>query len=525
MRVRSLTSKILITSFLISGSFVCFADGMQNNIAGIYDASKVPTAASASPVLCVKASDGKFIPWSNGQSLKPYSISGNPYYFGAALRVGGCSDSDLYFGWLNVSKGQPIGYQPMQGSHIQLVGAAASATDISGHLTYTKIGPTDAATFPTNASARANWFTGVNLSGLEFSAMPNSSVIPDLSKENEFVAHASDLKDTATLLKQGANTIRVPIRWAYVQPKLDQANPSDNLYDLDYLNKLVNPTLATITSHGYNAILDLHSYMHYATVGNENAGCTGQGDCPQGALVTNPAPYVDVWSHIWSDIQKYNADSGNVKIDTSKLMLDIVNEPATRSDEQLSATQVFTMETAVIKKLRAQGFQGYFLLEGFSWSGLHSWQSAGNASVFTADNFHQAGITDTSKIIINVHQYLDSDYSGTHDTCLQDLNTTGASGFNLQAFVNYLKANKLKAMVTEFGVGKDSSSCSQPLNAFLKYVSVNAYTANKGCGFVGFTAWSTGHGWGDYNLRIKPGYWKDTILKNYFPQPLENFSR
>jgi len=66
------------------------------------------------------------------------------------------------------------------------------------------------------------------------------------------------------------------------------------------------------------------------------------------------------------------------------------------------------------------------LFEGNSWSGLHSWitehwtgtdgKTYSNATLFTRDNFKKAGITDLSKILINVHQYLDSDYSGTHDT-------------------------------------------------------------------------------------------------------------
>ena len=56
-------------------------------------------------------------------------------------------------------------------------------------------------------------------------------------------------------------------------------------------------------------------------------------------------------------------------------------------------------------------------------------------------------ITDLSKIVINMHQYFDNDYNGTHDQCLTDL-TSGTGWFNLNAFVDYLKRNQLQAMVT-----------------------------------------------------------------------------
>jgi endoglucanase len=178
------------------------------------------------------------------------------------------------------------------------------------------------------------------------------------------------------------------------------------------------------------------------------------------------------------------------------------------------------MEVAVIKALRAQGFNGYILVEGDGWSGLHTWISGNgtnNSQIFTRDNFKAHGFTDADvdKIVINVHQYLDSDYSGTHDECLTDLSTTGVNGFNLQAFADYLKQNQFKAMVTEFGGGRDTASCSIALNSFLDYLSSNAYddsSANHS-GFLGYTIWSAGHGWGDgYNLRVKPNSYHMSVI-------------
>ena len=77
--------------------------------------------------------------------------------------------------------------------------------------------------------------------------MPNASVIPDLSDGG------ADNKPTIEFLNQGANTIRVPVRWAYLQPYgYQDINSSNNQAAFqDYFNNLVAPTLATITSHKY----------------------------------------------------------------------------------------------------------------------------------------------------------------------------------------------------------------------------------------------------------------------------------
>lgn len=111
-----------------------------------------------------------------------------------------------------------------------------------------------------------------------------------------------------------------------------------------------------------------------------------------------------------------------------------------------------------------------------------------------------------------MHQYLDSDYSGTHTTCLQNLDTIGADGFNLEAFSNWLKDSQLKAIVTEFGIGTDAASCTKPLEQFMKYMQVNPAKGTD-YGFAGWTIWSTGHGWGDYVLRVKPDSYQMRVLK------------
>ena len=64
-------------------------------------------------------------------------------------------------------------------------------------------------------------------------------------------------------------------------------------------------------------------------------------------------------------------------------------------------------------------------------------------------------------------------------------------------------------MVTEYGGGTDSSSCSKALTQFMDYLESNADV------FRGHTIWSTGHGWGNYNLRVKPDSYQWKTVSGY----------
>ncbi|MCF6767222.1 glycoside hydrolase family 5 protein [Thiotrichales bacterium 19S11-10] len=485
---------------------------MTNKISGLYDTEKAPGASNV--VLCIKNDDtGIFVAWDYGTELNPNAISRNDYYWGAAVRTGGCSYSDAYYGYLSSSFDGATGkyqmtYEPVEGSHIVLENYYIDDNIVHGNLGYSSIAYNDELSQSPNTGNR-DWLSGINLSGLEFSTMPNSSVIPSLSYTDSTTDY-TDLSATNTFIEQGANTIRLPIRWAYMNPYGYTINLAENPYfDTGYFDKLVLPTIQTIINSGNFVILDLHSYMHYSNVGTQVAGCGNGTACPDGTLVTNPNAHVKIWSQIWDQISKYKGS-----IDTSYLYFDLMNEPATKSGESLTPKQAFDAQVAIIKALNAKGFDGYYLVEGISWTGLHSWSHSGNAAQFTRANFKAAGLTndEINRIIINVHQYLDSDFSGTHNTCIS--NITEAD--NMDSFVQYLKENQLKAMVTEFGVGTDEATCAPALDAFLNQMKENAYTAEKDYGFVGWTVWSTGHGWGNYNLRVTPGDWKNNILKQYF---------
>ena len=483
------------------------AASMTNNIEG------VGPNDSIKPFICIQNSNSQVTyALAPGESIDANIMSGNAYYVGATLRFDGCSSNDSYLGYigfnLNESGNNSIdSYQPPEGVHIAFEGGKIDGHgNVTGKINYTAI---EANFDLPQGQTGKNWqFNGINLAGLEFSDSINPTVIPNLSAQDE-ASENSDLSETSQFIQQGVNTVRVPVRWGYLQ--LDGPGQGD-IY-LDYYNNYVRPTLQSLTSAKVHTIVDLHAYMRYAEFGKQHAGCSAEGPCPDGTLITDSNAYQDIWSKLYALMKN------DPKINQDYLMLDLVNEPVGVPNDK-----VLSIQTDVIKMLRQQGFKGYILVEGNSWTGLHSWttyQWLGedgtpytNASLFSRDNFKKAGVSDLSKILINVHQYLDSDYSGTHDTCLQDLSTTGVDGFNLNAFIDYLQQNQLKAIVTEFGTGRNASSCRAPLTTFMNYLKDNS-AQGKNYGFAGWTIWSTGHGWGDYNLRVTPESYQMNVLKEY----------
>ncbi len=467
------------------------------------------------PYFCIQNTSGQITPLPAGASIDGNAASGNAYYVGGTLRFGGCSENDTYLGYVGFSVNEQhnnkfSSYSPPAGVHITYDNPGIDSNgNITGNIKYTAIQP-NFNILSKKPSENPYWtFVGANLSGLEFGKMIDPVVVPNLSAEDSGGSR-SDLADTQSFLQAGMNTMRVPLHWGFLQ--LDGAGKGE--INLDYYNSYVKPLLESLTSASVYAIVDVHSYMRYSEFGKQYAGCGPDGACPDGTLITDPKAYQDVWSKLYSLIKN------DPKINMSYIGLDLMIEPV-----DLPNDAVFTVQAEIIKTLRQQGFENYILVEGNSWSGLHSWTTASwasedkktsytNATLFTKENFAKAGITDTSKILINVHQYLDSNYSGTHNNCLTDLTTTGSDGFNLDAFVAYLQQNNLKAIVTEFGGGTDSTSCQIALTKFLSYLQENS-AKDKDYGFVGWTIWSTGHGWGNYNLRVTPSSYQMGVLKNF----------
>ena len=132
--------------------------------------------------------------------------------------------------------------------------------------------------------------------------------------------------------------------------------------------------------------------------------------------------------------------------------------------------------------------------------------------------------------VYEVHQYLDTDSSGTSTTVVSP--TIGVE--RLPDFTEWLIANDRKAFLGEFAVansmiGSDPSQIGdEAINNMLGYMADNSEV------WTGFTWWAGGPWWGDYMYTIEPTNLGTssqadqpsmTLLEPYFAAELEYSSR
>ncbi|KAJ3036780.1 hypothetical protein HDV00_002392 [Rhizophlyctis rosea] len=278
-------------------------------------------------------------------------------------------------------------------------------------------------------------YTGTNESGLEFGDGNNTDYTnPD--------------PNTVTYWKSvGANVYRMGFTWERAQPA--QNGALDETY-MSYLDKFIKPA----TAAGQIVMLEPHNYARY-----------------RGGIVGSAVPS-SAMADFWTKLANRYKSNPNV-------WFDIMNEP-----HDLPTQQWFSAAQDSINAIRKAGFNNKLLVPGIAWTGAWSWVSSGNSGV--------AGtITDPSNNwAYDMHQYFDSDYSGTNKVC-----SHGTEVFT--AATNWLRSNGKKAFLGEWAVSTDSS-CSGMIDKVAQYLNDNSDV------WIGWTWWASGPWWGDYMFSLEP---------------------
>ncbi|MCD6048024.1 MAG: cellulase [Gammaproteobacteria bacterium] len=328
-------------------------------------------------------------------------------------------------------------------------------------------------------------FRGVNLSGAEFAPT---------AKPADQITLIPTIEDGVPFAFAGMNTFRVPFAWEYLQPDLNGD------FDLSYSTALYN-TIDSLLNQGAFVIVDMHDYMRY-TKGDPSTNPQGSN---QNIIGTPGNASTTSYANAWAEIAKHFNNNPNTK----NVIFDLMNEPHDM-DSQLALQN----ENAAIQAIRAiegNGYHHLILIEGNAYSGMHSWNSSGNAQVFNSTNIQDSA----NNYAINVHQYFDQNFSGSeYADCLPTDQLE--QQLNLPDFVNFLNSNKLNAMVTEFG-SKDSPTCRADMARLLMDLQQNAADGTRQ-GFIGWTAWSAGHAWGNYQLNLSYGGPAQGLMDNILSQ-------
>jgi len=289
---------------------------------------------------------------------------------------------------------------------------------------------------------------GVNLAGAEF----NSGKLP--GKLNFDFVYPS----TAVLeyfAQKGFRLIRLPITWERYQPEAYGELDPTNLAQFQRV-------LSFAADNNLCLWLDLHNYGKY-----------------QGMALNKIANASGTLQDFW---QRIVAAAGNKQ---AYLALGLMNEPAALSRASWAAIAQKT-----VLGLRRNAVNNLIIVSGGNWSGVHSWFSGSTTDPSNASLF--AAFQDPlNKMALDVHQYADSNYSGTKVDCI--------SPSTMENFLNkmgsWARQNKKPLLMGEFGLAAETS-CLNVMAGMLDVMKTDPWR--------GWTYWAAGAWWGAYPFSIHP---------------------
>jgi len=321
----------------------------------------------------------------------------------------------------------------------------------------------DTATVTVAAATPATLaWRGVNLSGAEF----GFDVIPGTYGTNYIYPSANE---AAYFKNKGMNIVRLPFRWERLQPTFNQA------FDANELARL-HTFVDAVTANGMTVLLDVQNFAHYGGAQHENdsAWVIGSTNVPVTA-------FADLWSRLATEFK------GN-----SRVMFGLMNEP-----HDIDVTTWVQAANAAIVAIRATGTTNTITVPGVQWTGAWSWNGSTWSSNGKYDGASNAvamlNVTDSgNNMLFEVHQYLDTDYSGGYSSgeCVRDYTT-------LANFTTWLKTNNKKGLLGEIGA-PSTATCNQSVADALNYVQTNADV------WSGWLWWAAGPWWGAYSLSLEP---------------------
>ncbi|KAF5324355.1 hypothetical protein D9619_011336 [Psilocybe cf. subviscida] len=216
---------------------------------------------------------------------------------------------------------------------------------------------------------------------------------------------------------------------------------------------------------GAYALLDPHNYMRYNDPSQQpfSGSVIGNSSDPTAATTAQ-------FGAFWYELAHRFRNN-------PKVLFGIMNEP-----HDMPSDLLLRNNQAAINAIRLAGARQLIVAPGNSWTGGHSWtQPSGNNDAASSE-FMNKLVDPLHNTAIDIHEYLDVDYSGGHDECTQP----GPS--NLAAVTAWLKQNKLKGIVSEFG-GGNNANCFQMVSELLAYLAANDV-------YIGWSIWAAGPIWG-----------------------------
>jgi aryl-phospho-beta-D-glucosidase BglC (GH1 family) len=333
-------------------------------------------------------------------------------------------------------------------------------------------------------------FTGVNLSGAEFGAVPTPGNLGTYGTSYTYPT----ANEVTYYMGKGMNIFRLPFRWERMQPTQFATLDATELSRMDAFVNFA-------TGQGANVIVEPHNFQRYYPDPN-NFQQSAQGLV--GSAVPDAA-LVDFWTQM-ADHYKNNG----------RVIFNLMNEPTTLPTEQLVTTT-----NLVIAGIRGTGATNIIHVPGNAYTGAHAWTQNWYG---TPNAIAMLNVVDPAKnIVFEAHQYFDFNSSGTASSNSSDPqigssgnpNNTNIGVERLTGFTNWLKDNDLRGFLGEFALPNDrfgsgskttgntvnrTRISDETLQATLNYINANDDV------WEGWAWWGGGPWWnsGSYMFGLGP---------------------
>jgi len=304
-------------------------------------------------------------------------------------------------------------------------------------------------------------YAGVNESGGEFGLGNVNGTIIGLPGEFG-VDYAFINKTTvAQFVQDGANLFRVTFLMERMCPlEFGLGSKFNETYFYLYQDAV---DFITYNQSSY-AILDPHNYMRYndPSMQPSSGSVIGNSSDPNAATA---AQFETFWREMALRFKS-----------NEKVIFGINNEP-----HDMPTSLVLSNDQVAIYGIRSAGAKQLILAPGNGYTGGHSWLGISQGDAPSGD--YLGNLTDPlNNTAIDIHEYLDVDFSGSHPVC-----NSSAPVF-LANLTTWLQEHNFKALVSEFG-GSNNTMCYQYLGQMLDYLADNDE-------YIGWSAWAAGPLWG-----------------------------
>ncbi|KAK1853969.1 extracellular endoglucanase [Colletotrichum chrysophilum] len=291
-------------------------------------------------------------------------------------------------------------------------------------------------------------FTGVNESGGEFG---QANLPGQLGKDYTWPNKTA----IDTLRAAGLNTFRIGTMMERIIP--DKLTGTINE---TYFSGLEDTqSQQTDNYRGSYAVIDPHNYGRY-----------------YGNIITSSADF-GAW---WKTVAARFKDNEKVIFDTNNEYHDMDN------------TLVHDLNQAAITNIRAAGATTQNIwIEGNSYSGAWHWIESGSGDALK--NLTDPSDATGKKLFYEMHQYLDTDGSGTNEACVST--TIGAE--RLAVATKWLKDNNKQGVLGEIGAGANDQ-CVTAVKGAIQHLSDNSDV------WKGALWWAAGPWWADYMYSMEP---------------------